>query len=77
MGQLSSIGQLDFGVPQGLVLGSLLFLLYTAELFEVINRKGLVAHSYADDTQVHLSVPASESSVAARRFSECIEEIDD
>ena len=41
-----------------------------------INRKGLVAHSYADDTQVHLSVPASESSVAARQFSECIEEID-
>ena len=34
---------------------------------------------YADDTllqQVHLSVPASESSVAARQFSECIEEID-
>ena len=50
--------------------------LYTAELFEVINRKGLVAHSYADDTPVHLSVPASESSVAARQFSECIEEID-
>ena len=54
----------------------LLFLLYTAELFEVINRKGLVAHSYADDTQVHLSVPASESSVATRQFSEYIEEID-
>ena len=42
----------------------------------LINRKGLVAHSYADDTQVHLSVPASESPVAARQFSECIEEID-
>ena len=76
MGLLSSIGRLDFGVPQGSVLGPLLFLLYTAGLFEIINSKGLVAHSYADDTQVHLSVPASESSVAARRFSECIEEID-
>ena len=75
-GRLSSIGRLDFGVSQGSVLGPLLFLLYTAELFEVINRNGLVAHSYADDTQVHLSVPASESSVAARQFSECIEEID-
>ena len=53
MGRLSSIGRLDFGVPQGSVLGPLFFLLYTAELFEVINKKGLVAHSYADDTQVH------------------------
>ena len=32
--------------------------------------------SYADDTQMHLSVPVSESSVAARWFSQCIEEID-
>ena len=76
MGRLSSIGRLDFSVPQGSVLGPLLFLLYTAELFEVINRKGLVAHSYADDTQVHLTVPASESPVATLQFSECIEEID-
>ena len=40
------------------------------------NRKGLVAHSYADDTQVHLSVAAYESPVAAWQFSECIMEID-
>ena len=62
MGRLLSIGQLYVSVLQGSVLGPLLLLLYTAQLFEVIDRKGLVAHSYADDTQVHLSVPASESS---------------
>ena len=50
--------------------------MFWKSIFEVINRKGLVAHSYAGDTQVHSSVPASESPVAVWQFSDCIEEID-
>ena len=48
---LSSICRLDFGFPQGSVLDPLLLLLYTVELLEVINRKVLVAHSYAGASQ--------------------------
>jgi exonuclease III len=54
-GSESSIYQLLYGVPQGSVLGPLLFTLYTTPLSSLITHSTVNHHLYADDTQLFVS----------------------
>ena len=57
-GQYSMYSAVHYGVPQGNVLGPILFLLYTADMLVIAARHGVGAHSYADDTQLYLHTTA-------------------
>ena len=77
-GHMSNVYNLDYGVPQGSIIGPKAFTMYSQPVAAIIRKYGIQFHIYADDIQLYASfdpkIPG-DSACAMFKLMKCVEEI--
>ena len=74
-GLLSEASSLLYGVPQGSVLGPILFTLYSQPLSDIISSHDLQYQKYADDTEISSSSKPDNFTEALDSLATCTEDV--
>ena len=71
----STESKLNWGVPQGSVMGPVLFSMYTAQLEDVVKANGVDCMIYADDTQLYVTMKPDNRQDAKALLENCIRDV--
>lgn len=74
-GTLSESMSIPYGVPQGSVLGPLLFSLYTTPLSDIIGKHNVDHHLYADDTQIYTCFSPEHCPESLETIKNCLNDV--
>ena len=74
-GEVSTTTHVYCGVPQDLLLGPVLFLLYVADVIEMVKECGLIPHAFADDLQIYGHSVSADTQELVACMTTCIEQV--